>query len=224
MIVAHMTPFRRGLAVALVALCGILFLSAGRAQAHEWKVNGSTLSKLEIKEQPFSISGVPINFVWTFGEVTFRWTCELNSEKGVLTQEGKGTVTLKFQPCFLQEPSEATGCKIVQVAGTGAVKFELVESESVLYEKFTPVGAKLFEFQITGCMIFSKFPIEGSFAVKAKSLFEEKVEQPWETNAEINSAVGAKLSSAVGKVTPTMSGSGIEKLTGAKEGSTLSAS
>src|SRR5262245_29914034 len=183
MAAGRLTPFRRGFAVTLVLLCGFLFLAAGRAQAHEWKVNGSTLTKLEIKEQPFAVSGVPINFVWSFEGVTFRWTCEMSSEKGVLTQEGKGTVTLKFQPCFLQEPSEATGCKIVQVAGTGAVKFELVESGSVLYEKFAPVGTKLFEFQITGtgCMIFTKFPIEGSFALKLKSLFEEKVEQPWET-------------------------------------------
>jgi hypothetical protein len=218
----RLTPSRRSLALAVAVLAGFFLLAAGRAQAHEWKIGGATFSKLGIKEQPFSLSGVPIKFVWPFSGVAFRFSCSMSSEKGVLTPEGKGSMTLKFPTCASEEP---IACKFAQVPGTGAVKFELVESGSVLYEKITPAsGGKLFEFTTTGCAIGASIPFEGSFAGKAKTLFEEKVEQPWETNAEINSAAGAKLSAAGGAITPSVSGSGVEELTGAKEGSLWSSS
>jgi hypothetical protein len=218
----RLTPSRRSLALAIAVLSGFFLLAAGRAQAHEWKIGGATFSKLGIKEQPFSLSGAPIKFEFPVSGVTLRWSCSISAENPVLTPEGKGTLTLKFPTCVAEEP---TACTFVQVPGTGAVKLELVESGSLLYEKFVPKsGSLLFMFTTTKCAASAELPFEGSFAAKMKTLLEEKVEQVWETNATINSTIGTKLSAAGGGITPSMSGSAVEKLTGGKAGSLWSAS
>jgi hypothetical protein len=188
---------RRKLRVRLLpALCvaalAVLALGAGTAQAHEWTVNGSPLSKQGGKMGISGKSGSePINFHWTALEGIFSWSCKGASESGTIETGGVSQATLQFTSCGFVKPLGTCHINPTMEATVSTKVVEVVEGKSTkVYEAYTTAAGKGLLVKVEGreCMLAPQtWEFKGTFASLIDGV--ERLSQP-KAFSEANQAKG----------------------------------
>lgn len=165
---------RRKLRVRLLpALCvvalAVLALGAGTAQAHEWTIKGTPLSKQGGKMGISGKSGSePINFHWTALEGMFSWSCKGATESGTIETGGVSQATLQFTGCAFVKPLGSCVIYPTLEATVSTKVVEVVEGKTTkVYEAYSTAAGKGLLVKVEGreCPIAPQtWEFKGTFA------------------------------------------------------------
>ncbi len=217
-----MRSSRAALLVALLAL-GLTALSAIAAEAFEWRIEGSTMKALGLKEETKTSEGGSFLLDTVIAKVEVEIECEKETDTGKVFsellgagKEGTGEETMSFSgKCKVVKPAGCTINEPIQVAA----KTRLAEYEKVMYEVYEPLAAGVFgQVTIGVCAQKGTYKLEGAFCGEVEPLLTELVEQPVRfslTRLEICIAKGKIAPLKFGGEPAILSGSSKRKLSGA---------
>jgi hypothetical protein len=177
-----MRSTRAALLVALLAL-GLTALSAIAAEAFEWRIEGSTMKALGLKEETKTSEGGSFLLDTVIAKVEVEIECEKETDTGKVFsellgagKEGTGEETMSFSgKCKVVKPAGCTINEPIQVAA----KTRLAEYEKVMYEVYEPLAAGVFgQVTIGVCAQKGTYKLEGAFCGEVEPLLTELVEQP----------------------------------------------
>lgn len=182
---------------ALLVAVAFSATAAAAAQAHEWTIEGTSLTKLGLPSEKLSFSK-PTEFQFQYtsagtGIVT-TWHCPVTFTEGSIQSGGKGGMQATISKCIFRY-SGGVECSLNTVTNPPLVG-ELIEVGGVLYEKFKPnAGETVFGWTMGSNCGSPGLPITatGSFAMRIASAKTSQVERAFETSPEINSAAGTVL-------------------------------
>lgn len=153
----------RSVLVALVAVVAMGVLGAASASAHEYFIEGKSMTALglseetvtsQIGEASLSMTSLGVNVV-----------CVKNSGAGTIKQGGAGSTTFRLEGCTVAKPAH---CRVKQPIVLSNTIGRLVETESKFADEFSPekAGGYLFtmEFENSGgeCSLANtEWPVEG---------------------------------------------------------------
>ncbi len=177
-----MRSIRIALLVALAAL-GLTALSAIAAEAFEWRIEGSTMKALGLKEETKTSEGGSFLLESMIGKVPIEIECEKETDTGKVFsellgagKEGTGEETMSFSgKCKVVKPAGCTVSEPIVVAA----KTRLAEFEKVMYEVYEPLAAGVFgQVTIGVCAEKGTYKLKGAFCGEVEPLLTELVEQP----------------------------------------------
>ncbi len=179
-------------AVALLAATALAGSAASAAQAHEWTIEGSSLTKLGIVNQ--AVTNTPsssLEISSTLFGTPFHVTCQMTFGSSTIVPGGTGTTRIQLSMCG----GGGIGCEF-RSKENPALSGELIEVGGVLYEKFAPVSGKnLFNFEVAGtsCVLKGEVPFQGNFAARIASPKSSLTSHSFELSTAINTAAGANF-------------------------------
>lgn len=192
--VTRRKPRARLLSALGVALLATLALGAGTAQAHEWIIKGTPLSKLGGKTGITGKSSESIFFRWAAVEESLNWSCKTATESGTAETGGVSQATIQFsgcafvkehEPCHISSVNETTvSTKVVEVMSEGKLK---------TYEVYSTLPGKPLKVQVLGatCILAPQtWEFSGSFASPLDGL--ERIAQP-RTFSKVNQLQSGSL-------------------------------
>jgi hypothetical protein len=180
-----MPVHRRKLRVRLLpALCvaalAVLALGAGTAQAHEWTVKGTPLSKQGGKMGISGKSSESINFNWSALEGNFSWRCNSATESATAEVGGVSQATIRFSECaFTKVPKVCHMNSVVETTVSTKVAEVTFEGKPTTFEVYSTLSGKGLKVEIQGaeCSIApNTWELNGSFASRIDGV--ERISQP----------------------------------------------
>jgi hypothetical protein len=173
-------PHAHLLSALAVAMLATLALGAGTAQAHEWIIKGTPLSKLGGKAALTGKSSEPINFNWPTLEGDFSWRCNSASESATAETGGVSQATIQFKECaFLKVPKVCHMNSVVETTVSTKVAEVTFEGKPTTFEVYSTLSGKGLKVEIQGaeCSIAPyTWEFNGSFASRFDGL--ERISQP----------------------------------------------
>ena len=139
------------------------------AAGSEWQVEGSTLSKLGIAQEPIAGKGASVTFAGTFWFTPVKWSCGVSSSGALLPGGKVEGMVFKFSGCTVQEP-----------VGCGVNSFQTVAlsgSGSTAAIALKPAGG-LTSVTFTGCALAETYPLSGSISGTGEANGTQLIEQP----------------------------------------------
>lgn len=211
--------------VALLAVSAMAGTAASAAQAHEWSIGGSTLTKLGLSSEALTIpSGIELHFASSIGGQEFKWVCGGvgKGSEAAIKQAGKGRFNIAFNGCYFEDKHECPIAPLTSIPLSG----ELIEVGGVIYETFSAEsGENLFGFRFgSGTMctqIEGKWWIQGSVAARVSNAKLSTVEHKLEFSNAINTEAGANVH--FGSHAASLTASFSQALAGANSGKTWAA-
>jgi hypothetical protein len=182
---------------ALLVAVALSATAASAAQAHDWTIEGSSLTKLGLASEKLSFSK-PTEFQFQFTSIgtgiLSKWNCQVTFTEGSIKSSGKGGMQATLSKCIFRY-SSGKECSLNTVTNPPLVG-ELIEAGGVLYEKFTPSsGETVFGWTMGSDCNTPGLPIfaTGNFAMRIASAKTSQIEHAFETSGEINSSAGGAL-------------------------------
>lgn len=160
--------------VALVAMVALSAVAASSASAHEFYIEGKSMTELGLKEETVSseIEGVTLSSVSGVEVI-----CTETAGTGTIKAGGAGSMTLRFNKCSVATP---VGCKVKSIVLENMAS-KLVEVEGKLADEFSPgkSGGILFVLPLEDlgaslCSQAGEWPIEGELTGRTGSEAEKE--------------------------------------------------
>ncbi len=182
---------------ALLAAVALSATAVSAAQAHEWTIEGSSLTKLGLASEKLSFSK-PTEFQFEYTSsgtgILTKWNCVVTFSEGSIKSSGKGGMQATLSKCIFRY-SGGKECTLNTVTNPSLLG-ELIEVGGVLYEKFTPSsGETVFGWTMGADCNNPGLPItaSGNFAMRMAAAKTSQAEHTFETSSAINSAAGAGM-------------------------------
>jgi hypothetical protein len=202
------------LGAAILVALAFSAIAASAVQAHEWRIGGSSMTKLGLTQEATAGSGTGLTIESNIGGTAFKFTCA-ESSTGNAIRGGTGEATLSLSSCTVSEPAKCTAAPFTLKAKT-----ELVTVGGVNYEKFLPKEGQTFgNVVFSNCAQAETYPLKGSFAGKAEAGGSLLVEQPVALSKAAAEAAGTSLTMS-NKAATASAGTLKQGLNGAKKGTT----
>ncbi len=173
-------PRARLLSALCVAALATLALGAGTAQAHEWIIKGTPLSKLGGKTGITGKSSESLFFRWAAVEESFNWRCNSATETGTAETGGVSQATIQFSGCgFVKNLEPCHIGSVIETTVSTKVVEVTVEGKPRTYEVYSTLPSKGLKVKVMGesCVLAPQtWEFNGSFASPIDGV--ERISQP----------------------------------------------
>jgi len=151
----------RSVLVALVAVVALGAVSVASASAHEFYIEGKSMTELGLKEEAISGEGTKGTSTQLLSAAGIKVTCNSSAVSGTIKAGGEGTARFTLTECSVETPSNC----IVEEPVVFQTNSGLVETEGKLADSFMLPGSPpqvLLNFLGANCNIAGKWYGEGN--------------------------------------------------------------
>jgi hypothetical protein len=219
--------------LAVMAALAISAFASATASAHQWTIEGETLSKIKGEGTangtgvtasamtPFTLTGTVLGKKFVLTSTT------LVADEAIIFQEGnvaKDEETLTFSGLTVDEPA---GCSVESPITTKRVTSTVIThtGNNHVFTTFKPEEGEVFAtIKVSGCAIAGSYNVKGEVGAEGDEWGVETVDQPLKFSNAIQTTLGLSLllgtsaAELTGEATVTLTGGfagkkfGVEKL------------